>query len=186
MVLNVTKQTTCLKRQIFKNYRPKDQVCTYLRSNKLEDQLCSILQQEAWLKNFGHVLSTIKFDVLIINIDSKSKDIIAKLRLKGFLPYKRDLIQFHLPFRTLWQNYLTSLGLRENIYITIWQNYLTSLGLWENISITIWQNYLTSLGLREDIYITICGTWSMLDFLKSLKCLSLNIIIMSSISNYPH
>ncbi len=106
-----------------KNYRPKDQVCTYLRSNKLKDQLSSILQWEASrLKNFGHMLSTIKFDVLIIkNIDSKSKDIIAKLRLKGFSPYTRDLLQFHLPFRTLPQNYLTSLGSsRRHIYYYLW------------------------------------------------------------------
>jgi len=52
--------------------------------NKLHDHLWSILQQEARLKDFGHMLSTIKFDVLIINIDSTSKDIIAKLKLKGF------------------------------------------------------------------------------------------------------
>lgn len=89
-------------------------------SDKLEDQLFSILQREARLKNFGHMLPTIKFHVLIINnIDSKSKDIIAKLRLKGFSPYTRHLLQFHVPFRTLPQNYLTSLGLREDIYYTI-------------------------------------------------------------------
>lgn len=138
-----------------KNCCPKDQVCIYLRSTKLQDHslMVNIATRSSVQEFWAHVVN---YHIWHPNYQYRFKvqRYYCQAKVKRFFFFGRtqeDLLQFHVTFLKIRQNYLTkSRSSRWHICYYLW--------------------YMI---------------YAQLSHSKSLKFMSPNIIIMSSISNLP-